>query len=313
MPALNDLTGKKFGRLTVLYRDKEYQTQHNSRYVYWRCKCECGNEVTVKGILLTQGKTKSCGCLHREQSKINGGFKDLTGKRYGKLTVIGIDEEYRKQHHIKANHTYWKCKCDCGNIVSVLGNSLNNGRTVSCGCRLKEVGKEQALDLTGQRFGKLVALKRVENNKIKTQWLCQCDCGNTKVVKTESLRQGKIISCGCVLSKGESKILEILKANNIIFEQQKSFSTCLSPKNSPLRFDFYINNSFLLEYDGEQHYKYFENGIYNEESFLYLKERDEIKNQWCKENHIPLKRIPYWEQDNITIENILDDTFLIKD
>lgn len=314
MPALIDLTGKQFGKLTVLCRDKEYQKKHKKNNACWRCQCECGNQITVIGSLLTSGHTKSCGCLHKEISRNNGGWKDLTGKKFGKLTVVKEDKEYRIKNNIKARHCYWECKCECGNTISVLGNSLLSGATVSCGCHAKEVGKESALDLTGKRFGKLVALYRVENKDGKTQWLCQCDCGNTKVVKTEKLRSGNTISCGCILSKGELKILELLQKNNIIFEQQKIFNTCLSSRTkAPLRFDFYINNSFLLEYDGEQHYKYSEKGYFNKENFLYLQQKDKIKNEWCEKHGIPLKRIPYWELENITIENILDDTFLIKE
>ena len=54
-------------------------------------------------------------------------------------------------------------------------------------------------DLTGQKFGKLMVIKRVENAKDKqAQWLCQCECGNTKIVKAISLRKGNTRSCGCL-------------------------------------------------------------------------------------------------------------------
>lgn len=54
-------------------------------------------------------------------------------------------------------------------------------------------------DLIGQRFGKLVVLSRAENDKTKhTRWLCQCDCGNTKIVHGCSLKRGLTQSCGCL-------------------------------------------------------------------------------------------------------------------
>lgn len=54
------------------------------------------------------------------------------------------------------------------------------------------------LDITGQRFGRLVAIKQVERNSSnKVQWLCQCDCGNTVKVTTGHLRSGHTQSCGC--------------------------------------------------------------------------------------------------------------------
>lgn len=53
------------------------------------------------------------------------------------------------------------------------------------------------LDLTGQRFGKLVVIKEVGKLNGYTAWLCKCDCGNEKVVRTNSLRSGSTKSCGC--------------------------------------------------------------------------------------------------------------------
>lgn len=55
------------------------------------------------------------------------------------------------------------------------------------------------LDLTGQRFGKLTVIKRVENNKHgSSRWLCRCDCGNTVFVVGHQLKRGKPKSCGCL-------------------------------------------------------------------------------------------------------------------
>lgn len=54
------------------------------------------------------------------------------------------------------------------------------------------------IDLKGMRFGRLVVLEERENNGLFTQWLCKCDCGNEKVIKTNSLRMGKVKSCGCL-------------------------------------------------------------------------------------------------------------------
>lgn len=55
----------------------------------------------------------------------------------------------------------------------------------------------KALDLTGQKFGKLTAIERLPSRKGKTYWLCKCECGNQTQVQTCHLRSGAIISCGC--------------------------------------------------------------------------------------------------------------------
>lgn len=58
-----DLTGKKFGKLTVISRVK-----NRGRYVYWHCKCDCGNEKEICGSSLKRGHTTSCGCIRTTHS-----------------------------------------------------------------------------------------------------------------------------------------------------------------------------------------------------------------------------------------------------
>jgi len=61
-----DLTGKKFGKLTVVERADEYVSPSGQRHIRWLCKCDCGNNVIVKGNSLKSDNTKSCGCLSSE-------------------------------------------------------------------------------------------------------------------------------------------------------------------------------------------------------------------------------------------------------
>lgn len=311
MGKLIDLIGKNFGYLTVIERDFEYQKIHNNKVPYWRCKCKCGNIVTISGANLRNGHTKSCGCFQKEQTS-KAKTKDLTGKVFGYLTVIEREPVLEKESLREGAR--WRCKCKCGIEKIIHSAELINGKTKSCGCLYKERGQEKINDLVGKRYGKLVVEGLAYSSQGKLYWKCKCDCGNYKNVKGDNLKLGFTSSCGCLTSKGENIIAEILKNNNIVFEQQKTFSTCyFSKKQALCRFDFYINNSFLLEFDGEQHYKVGNGGIWNnKENFEKTRKRDEYKNQWCRENNIPLKRIPYWELNNITIENIMDNTFLIS-
>lgn len=64
MPAFIDLTGQRFGRLTVLER-----APNRSNRVHWLCRCECGNKSEVAAGCLRSGNTKSCGCLDIEALK----------------------------------------------------------------------------------------------------------------------------------------------------------------------------------------------------------------------------------------------------
>lgn len=62
-----DLTGQRFGRLTVIKQGEYYIYPANGyRYVQWLCKCDCGNERTVRACTLRSGDTQSCGCIAKE-------------------------------------------------------------------------------------------------------------------------------------------------------------------------------------------------------------------------------------------------------
>lgn len=129
-----------------------------------------------------------------------GKFVDLTGQRFGRLVVLSRGEDYISP---SGKHTArWLCRCDCGKELLVLRNSLSRGQQ-SCGCAQRDSAAAMAEDLTGQRFGRLVALRRaplpaVGANRERNGWLCQCDCGNQVVVRTRCLKSGDTQSCGCL-------------------------------------------------------------------------------------------------------------------
>lgn len=123
MRKFEDLSGRRFGRLVVLGYD---YTDHN-HFKYWRCLCDCGNETSVMQSNLINGRTSSCGCKKRERKT-----GDLTGQRFGYLTVLSYD--HTDQHRT----TQWRCLCDCGNEVVVSGSNLRKGSTKSCGCLRRE-------------------------------------------------------------------------------------------------------------------------------------------------------------------------------
>ena len=62
--------------------------------------------------------------------------------------------------------------------------------------------KGQFIDLTGKRFGRLVALTRVPpGSETRSKWVCKCDCGNTAIVTVSNLKNGHTTSCGCVVAE----------------------------------------------------------------------------------------------------------------
>lgn len=118
-----DITGMKFGKLLVL--NEHSRDKHGN--VTWLCRCDCGNTKIVSGNCLRKGITTNCGCSKKQAQII-----DITGKRYGRLTVKRLigKTSYRD--------TLWECECDCGNKVVVKKGNLLSGNTKSCGCLREE-------------------------------------------------------------------------------------------------------------------------------------------------------------------------------
>lgn len=117
---------------------------------------------------------------------------DLTGMRFGRLTVIKRAENVVQQSG--ETRTAWRCKCDCGAEIVARSTDLRTGKKKSCGCYRREF---RVHDLTGQKFGRLTAIKPIENNGHGIEWLCKCDCGNETVVRCDGLVTGHASSCGC--------------------------------------------------------------------------------------------------------------------
>ena len=110
-------------------------------------------------------------------------------------------------------------------------------------------------------------------------------------------------------SQGETKIIQLLQENNFQFIHNKSvFKDCVLFTGGVARFDFYINDTYVIEYDSEIHYKYTKSGWYTEKEFHITQQRDKEKNEYCWIHNIPIIRIPYWERENLTIDDLKLET-----
>lgn len=299
MSKIIDITNQQFGDLIALY-----STKKNNRFA-WHCKCICGNEIDVDSGNLRNGKTTSCGCKRKE--KISKAItKNIIGQQFGKLIVLEQTSERQ------CGAIIWKCKCECGTIAYVSTGNLKSGHTKSCGCERFNNGVNLQLNLLNQKFGKLLVIKKLPAENGESKWLCQCDCGNKIPAIGWHLTTGVKQSCGCLKSKGEMKISQLLQKNNIPYVMEKTFDTCRSPlTGQKLRFDFYVNNSYLIEYDGEQHFIARNSGWSTDEQLQKTQLYDSIKDQWCKDNNIPLIRIKYTQFNNLNIKDLILEDDLI--
>lgn len=114
---------------------------------------------------------------------------DLTGQTFNNLTVI------RKADTQNGQKTMWICKCACGAETTASTTDLKSGHKKYCGCRKK---RPNAKDLTGQRFGRLIVIKRNGTNQHRRAiWRCKCDCGKYTDVSAADILSGNTKSCGC--------------------------------------------------------------------------------------------------------------------
>lgn len=125
---------------------------------------------------------------------------DLTGQRFGSLTVVGRSPNRKGGH---GDDAYWRCLCDCGNYVDKSSYGLRHGKHPSCGCVQARGTSARCLTIkAGDRFGRLTVVGRATPIGQKpVRWLCMCDCGNTNEVETYRLKSGETTSCGCVHSE----------------------------------------------------------------------------------------------------------------
>jgi hypothetical protein len=238
-----------------------------------------------------------------------------------KLDLTGTETEYFKiispAPNIK-NRTAWNCICKrCGKSCIITTDSLRGSKVKSCGCLKKDLLRERnqknIVDLTGERFGRLIVIKYAGTLRDHAAWECRCDCGNVIITDSGSLKAGYRTSCGCFrTSLGAQKIENCLIKNHILYKKEYTFSDLKNYNNKPLYFDFAIfdkQNQLikLIEYDGEQHFSTKGDNIFFSDSLETRKKNDNSKNSYCEKNNLILLRIPYTLKNKITLNLLLSE------
>ena len=141
-----NLTGKKFGRLLVIEQAEDKIRPDGTHIAMWKCLCDCQADkdtpsyVYKEGVELKRGNGLSCGCYNLEKIRERQ-TKDLTNKKFGRLTTIRLSHYRRRNGY---SYAVWECICDCQkglespNFTYVEASSLISGNTTSCGCYHKE-------------------------------------------------------------------------------------------------------------------------------------------------------------------------------
>lgn len=205
--------------------------------------CDCGKTATVHRRDLKSGHVKSCGCARYGYTDP----QDFIGKRFGELIV---EEIIHGNSHIEC-----KCVCSCGNQTITTLSQLRMGKVVSCGChkrkmasdRMKKYAIERSRIHPGDRFGRLIAVKRDNSNNFDryghSKWLCRCDCGIICSVRTGHLLDGSTKSCGCLShEQWEKQTMKAAQSSNPTYIRRKQYEKV----NGELHKDIYI-----LSLDGD--------------------------------------------------------------
>jgi hypothetical protein len=224
-------------------------------------------------------------------------FKDITGQKFGRLTVI----KYAGKN--KHGQALYECICACGKTLKgVMGGNLSSGNTQSCGCLNKErVREARFIDITGQKFGMLTVTKYVGKDKRgQSIYDCLCDCGKTlKGVMGDHLSSGHTQSCGCC---------KLISENNCRTAIEEVFGVSF-PKSNPTQnptgmyLDGYNSNLMVaFERQGEQHYQHMPHFHRKGNTLEKQQTRDAKKRKRCQECGILLLEVPYFfTEDDIYI------------
>jgi len=226
-----------------------------------------------------------------------------------------ISEEYQGCH----KNLKWQClKDECGDIFEMTWATVSQGHGCAC-CDGRQVGlsnclatknPELAKEWHPTKNGDLTPFNVTLGSSKKVWWKCS-KCGHEwKCSINDKIRHGNILSCSaCSESKGEKRIREWLRLNNILFESQKEFNGLVGLSNGLLSYDFYLSNyNLLIEYQGEFHDG---NGNYFVKKNLKKQlQHDKRKKEYAHKHNINLLEIWYWDYDNI--EEILESELYSK-
>lgn len=193
-----DLSGQKFGKLTVI----KYARKNKANRSFFYCKCECGNTKVIRQNSLLSGHTKSCGCLASEPDL------NIIGKKFNILTAIRF-----AGRDIKHNYGMFEFQCDCGNKKILRGSHVVTGGTRSCGC-LKDA---KARSHIGEVHNRLTIIDiEWDNKENRYQMICTCSCASSKrtLVRYDRLVRGDVKSCGCYLKETSSITGSTIGINN---------------------------------------------------------------------------------------------------
>ena len=279
--------------------------EQKEKKLFVTCKCQCGKEYTVFLSSFLGKKQYQCAECGRHNSITKHiDYSYLKDIETNNLTLMGKYKGCKYLHYFLDENNYY---------VFITPYNLRKGADY----KRSIFDKNNAYGLDNMKHYLELNCPHIQllstcfygTKNVRYKFLCSC--GNMFEMGWEYFRRNK--EPKCPICSGLSSSLEIktekfLVKNEIKFERQKIFEECFYINK--LKFDFYLPfYNVCIEIDGQHHfYPVTYGGISKEQAIINFnlqKEKDKIKNDFCKENNIILIRLPYWEFYGENYKNIL--------
>ena len=258
--------------------------------------CSNGHYTKITWNMFQRGQR----CI-KCRDKLTGERRHISFKRkkeeFEKEGCVLISEE-------KVNRIlYLNYICECGNKSKITWGSFKLGhRCLKCGhqktTEARRIDYNTVKNIFENAGCKLIS-KTYENSNTPLKFLCSCGT-ESKITLYNFSNGSRCSNCSKKRSRGERKIQNILKSMGIEYFTEYQETGCADARVIPFDFAIKKENKLLglIEYDGIQHFKPIEffGGYKN---LKETKRHDQLKNEYCDENNIPLLRIPYTEFNNI--------------
>lgn len=298
-----DIVQEETEKLGYIYKG---MFKENSRTIV-KFICPKHEEKGIQYANWTSIKLKKNSCSYCNGTKrTTEDFKKLVYKINPTIEILG---EYK---HAR-DKILCRCSIDNYEWMPYAYNLLSGFGCPKCADTNTGLKRRTSIDF---KFKKLIESHRdIEFLNIPERTVdkvkCKCKiCNNVWEATYANLTKGiKSTRCPkCSISNSELQLSYILDNWGYTYEHQKKFKDCKDIHCLP--FDYYLDYfNVLIEFDGEHHYHPIPRGENNGETdFLKTQQHDKIKTEYCKNNNIPLIRIPYWERDNM--EYFLFDEFV---
>lgn len=269
-----------------LMSTKYINNRQNLKYI-----CKNGHKTTMNYHEWTRSKYKCTQCSNNQRGNSTRFSYDFVKEVFEKKNFQLISKNYVN------NITKLDYICDKGHKGSMIFTNFYNGQYGCNECGYIKYTIDEIKEIFLEDGYILLSTEYIHNKK---KLECVCPKNHNCRISLYSYNQG--VRCGvCYLSRGEQLIQKHLEKNDMKFVQQKKFDMCKD--SNALPFDFYVEDKFLIEFDGKQHFESIE-FFGGNDKFIKCQQHDIIKTNYCRKNNIPLLRIAYL--DMADIPNIID-------